>query len=104
MPWHLVLWYLIAINVLACAMTVWDKKCARRGRRRVPERALFTVAAFGGAAAMLVTMRLIRHKTRYRRFMGGLPMIIILQCIAVCAIASVESDKLEQFIQLLLDN
>lgn len=103
MPWYLLVFYFIAINVIACVLTVWDKKCARRGRRRVPERALFTVAAFGGAVGMLVTMRLIRHKTRYRRFMGGLPLIIILQAILVCAIASAESDKLERFIDLLLD-
>lgn len=103
MPWEMALWYFIVINVLACVLTVWDKKCARRGKRRVPERALFTVAAFGGAVGMLATMRLIRHKTRYRRFMSGLPLIIILQGILVCAIASTESDKLERFVELLLD-
>lgn len=103
MPWHLFMWYLVAMNVMACVLTVWDKQCARHGRRRIPERALFTIAAFGGAVGMLVTMRLVRHKTRYRRFMGGLPLIIILQGILVCAIASIESDKVEQLLGLLLD-
>lgn len=104
MPWYLFWLYVVAINVIACVLTVRDKRCARHARRRIPERTLFTIALFGGAAGMLATMRLIRHKTRYRRFMGGLPLIIILQCIVVCAVASIESDQLEQFVKLLLDN
>ena len=76
--------YLIAVSLLACVLTAWDKHCARRGRWRVPEKALFIVAFFGGALAMLVTMRIVRHKTLHRRFMWGLPIIILLQL--ACAI------------------
>lgn len=77
MPWYG--WYLIGISFLACVLTAWDKRCARRGRWRVPERTLFTVAALGGAVAMLLTMCAVRHKTRHRRFMWGLPLIIAAQ-------------------------
>ena len=84
MPWYA--WYLIGINALACVLTVWDKRCARRGRWRVPEKTLFAVAALGGAAAMLLTMRVVRHKTRHRRFMWGLPLIIVGQAAATVAI------------------
>ncbi len=77
MPWYG--WYLIGISFLACVLTAWDKRCARRGGRRVAEKTLFAVAALGGALVMLVTMRLVRHKTRHRRFMWGLPLIILLQ-------------------------
>lgn len=77
MSWYA--WYVIGINALACVLTVWDKSCARNGRRRVPEKTLFTVALLGGAASMLLTMRVVRHKTRHRRFMWGLPLIIAAQ-------------------------
>ncbi len=77
MPWYG--WYVIGISLLACVLTVWDKRCARRGRWRVPERTLFALALLGGAAAMLLTMRAVRHKTRHRRFMWGLPLIIAAQ-------------------------
>ncbi len=86
MPPMLGLGYFIGISLLACVLTVWDKRCARRKKRRVAEKTLFAVAALGGALAMLVTMRLVRHKTRHRRFMWGLPLIVLLQCAVLYAI------------------
>ncbi len=77
MPWYG--WYVIGISLLACVLTAWPKRCARRGRWRGPEKTLFAVAWLGGAAAMLLTMRAVRHKTRHRRFMWGLPLIIAAQ-------------------------
>ncbi|MBQ8203994.1 MAG: DUF1294 domain-containing protein [Clostridia bacterium] len=64
------------ISVLFCAA---DKLAAIKGRRRISERCLFTLSFLGGAAAMYITMRLIRHKTLHKRFMIGLPIIIALQ-------------------------
>ncbi len=86
MPWDVIGWYVIAVSTVACTLTAWDKRCARRGRRRVAEKTLFAVALLGGSAAMLATMHLVRHKTRHRRFMWGLPLIILLQCAAVYGI------------------
>lgn len=81
MPWYG--WYLLGVSLLACVLTVWDKRRARRGGWRVSEKTLFTVALLGGAAAMLTTMRAVRHKTRHRRFMWGLPLIIVAQIAAM---------------------
>ena len=71
--------YFIAVNLLACAVTVWDKRCARRGARRVPEARLWLIAALGGAPMMLFTMCRVRHKTRHASFMWGLPALMLLQ-------------------------
>lgn len=71
--------WLAAVNAVAWLLTLLDKSRARRGGWRISEAALFTVAALGGAPLMLVTMRRIRHKTRHRRFMWGLPLIIAAQ-------------------------
>lgn len=76
-PVQLAALYAAGVSLLAAALTVSDKRRARRRARRIPERTLLTVAALGGAAAMLITMRCIRHKTRHPRFMIGLPAMII---------------------------
>ena len=74
------LWiWLGVINSAAVFITCFDKRAAKKGLWRVPERALWWIAAAGGGAAMFVAMRLIRHKTRKPAFMLGLPLLTILQ-------------------------
>ena len=46
---------------------------------------LFAVAALGGSAAMLISMKKHRHKTLHKRFMIGIPCIILLQLAAASA-------------------
>ena len=71
--------WLIAVNLAAAVITVADKRRAKRGRWRIPENTLLFVATLGGAPVMLAMMRLIRHKTRHRKFMWGLPALLVLQ-------------------------
>ena len=66
-------------SIAAAVLTVSDKSRARRHAWRIPEAALFTAAALGGSAAMLLVMLLIRHKTKHPKFMLGLPLILCLQ-------------------------
>lgn len=76
--------WLVLISLISIIVTVADKSAARRGRRRVPERTLLLLAALGGAVAMYITMRLIRHKTRKAKFMVGIPAIFLSE-LAVAA-------------------
>lgn len=71
-------WFIV-ISILSVILTFSDKKRARKGKWRIPEHTLFAAAILGGAIAMYITMRKINHKTRHKRFMIGLPVIIILQ-------------------------
>jgi len=71
------------ISIAAMVLTIADKVRAKNHEWRVPENTLLLVAAFGGAAAMLLTMLIIRHKTQHRKFMGGLPILIFYQIILV---------------------
>ena len=48
---------------------------------RVPEKTLFAFSIAGGSIGMYATMYLIRHKTKHKRFMIGLPIIILLQSV-----------------------
>ena len=73
MPYEILAIYLAAVNLLAAGLTIVDKRRARQGRWRVPEATPLLVAAPGGSPAMLLTMKRIRHKTRPRKSMGGLP-------------------------------
>lgn len=74
----LVGWVIVA-NVLAVCVTAFDKWAAKNRRFRVPENTLLLLAAVGGSGAMLLTMWLVRHKTRRAKFMLGLPAMLLLQ-------------------------
>ncbi|MDR0918019.1 MAG: DUF1294 domain-containing protein [Oscillospiraceae bacterium] len=71
--------YFLAINFLGIVLTIHDKRAARRGAWRVKERTLLLVSVLGGSVAMLITMRIIRHKTKHLKFMLGIPAIIVVQ-------------------------
>jgi uncharacterized membrane protein YsdA (DUF1294 family) len=86
MLYEFTLIYLAVISLLAIGITLFDKRAARKNARRVKERTLLFVAALGGSVAMLVTMRMIRHKTKHLKFMLGIPVIIVLQIAAALLI------------------
>ena len=69
-------------SLFAIAITVYDKIAAKLHRRRIPEKVLLLTAAFSGCVAMYVTMQIIRHKTRHKKFMVGIPMIFVTELIA----------------------
>lgn len=75
--------YLVSINLIAIIITVHDKRTAIKHKWRVRESTLLIVSAFGGSVAMYITMLLIRHKTKHLKFMLGIPLIFILQCVFV---------------------
>ena len=78
--------YLLAVSVIAMFVTAADKIKAKNRKSRIRERTLFIWAILGGSVAMYLTMLGIRHKTKHKRFMIGIPLIIILQIAAVCAV------------------
>ena len=76
--------YFLAISVITAVVTVYDKKEAKsRPKHRVPEKVLFLLALLGGSAAELLVMLKIRHKTKHKRFMMGLPLIIVVQVVVI---------------------
>lgn len=75
--------YITVLSIVSVIVTAHDKLSAERGGRRVPEKTLLALSALGGSAVMLLMMCLIRHKTRHKKFMIGIPLIIILQVLAL---------------------
>lgn len=77
-----VLIYLLAINVLGVSLTIYDKIASKKFRKnRIRENVLLLIGALGAAVSMYITMKLIRHKTRHKKFMTGLPIIFFLQVV-----------------------
>ena len=70
--------YLLIVSLSAVILTVTDKVRAAKHKWRIAESTLLLVALFGGAAAEYITMRCIRHKTLHKKFMIGLPLMILL--------------------------
>ncbi len=75
---------LLLINCIGIFVTIHDKRAAQRGAWRVPEKTLFALCVLGGCPGVYLTMRAIRHKTKHKRFMIGIPLIFAGQ-LALCA-------------------
>lgn len=71
--------YLLLMNLIAFCLMGWDKRLARRGAWRVPERTLFFAAAIGGAPGGLLAMWMFRHKTRHWYFVLGFSLLAAAQ-------------------------
>lgn len=56
-----------------------DKSRARKNTWRIPERTLLSLAVLGGAAGILLGMRVFRHKTKHVRFIWIVPLLLIVQ-------------------------
>ncbi len=85
MQWYhwVIIIYFVFINIFAVAITIADKKKAQKGKWRIRESTLFITSALGGSVAMLITMKKIRHKTKHKSFMIGIPAIIIAQILLI---------------------
>ena len=74
---------LALINIIGFAVCAADKWAAVMRRWRVPEKALFALALFGGAAGVYIAMLIFSHKTQKRRFTILMPLILMAQAAIV---------------------
>ena len=88
MLYYAILGYIAVISLISVIVCIYDKVVSKKNRveLRIPEKRLLLLSALGGSAAMLLTMLLIRHKTKHLKFMLGIPLIIILQIAATVAL------------------
>ncbi len=79
--------YLLIINIAAFAAMGIDKSRARNHQWRISEAALFSLALLGGSVGSIAGMRFFHHKTRKPVFRIGMPLILVLQILAVVYLA-----------------
>lgn len=82
----IILFYLLAVNLLTFISYGIDKWKARRNRWRIPEATLLLLAALGGSIGALLAMKVFRHKTQHKKFRYGVPAILIVQLAVACVI------------------
>ena len=69
------------MNTAAIVLMGHDKKMARQGKWRVPEKMLFLVTACFGGLGGVLGMKVFRHKTRHWYFRVFFPLLLIVQVI-----------------------
>lgn len=75
--------YFIIINILGFLIMFIDKQKAKKGKWRIPEKTIFIVTALGGGIGTIAGMYTFRHKTQKVGFVVGLPLITIVEIIAI---------------------
>ena len=71
--------YLLAINIATFLLYGIDKYKAKKGKWRISEATLLTMATIGGSIGAWAGMRLWHHKTMHKKFKYGIPLILIMQ-------------------------
>ena len=77
--WTVLLVWLAVINLLTFIVYGADKRRARKGKWRVPEKTLFLLPVLGGSIGALLGMRVFHHKTKHWYFVWGIPAILLAQ-------------------------
>jgi uncharacterized membrane protein YsdA (DUF1294 family) len=78
--------FLAVMSVLGFVLMAVDKLLAKWDKRRISEKTLLTVGAFGGAAGSWLAMVLFHHKTKHKAFSRGLPLFAILHSVILLVI------------------
>jgi uncharacterized membrane protein YsdA (DUF1294 family) len=60
--------YLLVISLITFVQYGWDKRQARKQKRRIPEKRLHLLALAGGTPGALLGQLAFRHKTQKKRF------------------------------------
>lgn len=71
----------LAMSAVTFTAFALDKRRARRGEWRIPEKTLLTLALCCGWPGALLAMKLVRHKTKTRTFTLGVPAIAVLHVV-----------------------
>lgn len=79
----IVLIILVITNLISFILMAHDKRCAKKGKWRVPEKTLFLVTACFGGLGGVLGMQLLRHKTQHWYFKVFFPVLLILQIVAL---------------------
>ncbi len=75
----LLVYYVLAVNIIAFILYGYDKSLAKRDRRRIPEKTLLFWAWIGGSIGAFLGMRIFHHKTLKPKFALTVPVLMALE-------------------------
>lgn len=75
--------YLFVINIITFAAYGLDKHKAVKDKWRIPETALIVLAMLGGSIGALGGMLAFHHKTKKPKFVIGIPLILLVEVLAM---------------------
>ena len=81
----IVLGVLALLNLVSFSLMAYDKRCARTGKWRIPEKTLFLAAGCFGGLGGVLGMFICRHKTKHWYFRVFFPLMLAAQ-IALLAV------------------
>jgi uncharacterized membrane protein YsdA (DUF1294 family) len=87
--WLVVVGLYLVMSLVTFAVFAIDKRAAKRGTWRTPEKTLMSLSLCCGWPGALLAMKLVRHKTRHKLFTIGVPAIACLHIAAWIALALV---------------
>lgn len=81
--WQNIVIYFVIINLFGFFIMWLDKRKAKKGAWRIPEKTLFIITALGGGIGTIAGMYTFRHKTQKIQFVIGFPFITILEIVTI---------------------
>lgn len=78
--------YIVAINIIGYVVMGRDKRKAKNHEWRVKERTIFMIGFLGGCIGILLGMKYFRHKTKHKKFIYGIPLILSIQLLIIAKI------------------
>ena len=80
--------YLVIINIAAFCLYGIDKSAAIKQKQRIPNKVLLGVTVIGGSVGALDGMYTFRHKTKQKKYIISVPLILIIQIAAAAFLLS----------------
>ncbi len=75
----------MGISLVTFVQYGWDKRQAKKQKRRIPEKRLHLLALLGGTPGALLGQLFFRHKTKKKRFQVVFIGVVLLQTALIAA-------------------
>ena len=78
--------YLLGVSLVTFVQYGWDKRQAKKQKRRIPEKRLHLLALAGGTPGAFLGQITFRHKTQKKSFRVVFMGIVMIQILATAAV------------------
>lgn len=83
MAFAIIFGYYIIINLVMFFTMTYDKRCAIKNKRRIPEKNLYLLAVVGGGFGGMLAMVFKHHKNKHMDFIMVYTITAILHVLAI---------------------